>query len=79
MKERVIVIAVCALIALGSMVVLAWALITGQVREQGLDGLFLLVTCLLLSAAFSLPLVWLLPPGAIRGLLRKVRRRPQSN
>ncbi len=68
MKEQLIESAASALLALVALGVAAWALLSGQVRAQGVDGLFLIVICLLLAAAFSF-----VPFLAIReGLLRNI-------
>jgi hypothetical protein len=68
-REDVILAACCLLIALGSLGVAAWFVISGRLSEQGVDGLFLLVVCLSLAASFAF-----VPMQAIRqGLLRELR------
>jgi len=52
-REDLILLAFCLLIALGSLMVAGWFVISGQVSEQGVDGLFLVVVCLSLAAGFS--------------------------
>ena len=68
--ERIIINALCALIAVVALVVAAWVLISGQIQRQGLDSLFLVLVCLLAVAIF-LPT----PVEAIRkGLLADLRK-----
>jgi hypothetical protein len=70
MREPLIESAVCALLALAALGLAIWALFTGQVSAQGVDGLFLIAVCLLIAAAFSF-----VPFQAIReGLLQDLFR-----
>lgn len=56
------------MIVLGALGVTAWALFTGVLTREGVDGLFLILVCLLIAFTFSL-----LPVQAIRrGLLRDI-------
>jgi uncharacterized membrane protein len=54
---------ICGLTAVG---VAAWAVISGQISYQGIDGLFLLLVCLLIGLAFSV-----IPLQAVRKSLLK--------
>lgn len=56
MREDVMVSVFCLLVVIGALAAAGWALFTGQVFEQGIDGLFLLVVCLGIAAAFCAPL-----------------------
>lgn len=76
-REQVVMIAICTLIALGALGVAAWTLLTGQIHGQGVDGLFLLLVCLSLAAAFSLPLLRVFPVARLRQWI-EARRKPQA-
>lgn len=68
-----ILFAFCGLIALCAVVVAGWAVFSGQIQEQGLDALFLILVCLLVAAVFAL-----VPFLAYRkGLLRLRNAKPQ--
>jgi hypothetical protein len=53
MRERLIINALCLLIAIAAIGVAIWAVLSGQVIREGIDGLFLIVICLLIALAFS--------------------------
>lgn len=86
--EELILSAISLLVAIGALAVLGWALVTGQVREQGLDALFLIAVCLLIAFTFgAIPLRTLRKVG-LKGLLKRSRpeepktaavERPSSN
>jgi hypothetical protein len=59
------------LVAVVSLVVVAWTLFSGQIQRQGIDALFLILVCAVFIFSFSL-----LPVQEIRnGLLREVLKR----
>lgn len=71
MREILIINAVCLLIAAGALGVAVWALITGQVEVQGIDGLFLIFLCLLIALAFSINPLYEFRKGALRNLVKR--------
>jgi|FLYL01.1.fsa_nt_gi hypothetical protein len=73
MKEQLIINAICLAIASGSLVVAVWTVAAGSVERLGIDGLFAVLVCLLLAAAFSLPPVLAYRRGLWREW-RNVRR-----
>lgn len=80
MREQWIESAVCALLAVVSLAIAAWTLLTGQVSAQGVDGLFLILVCLLLAAAFSIPPLQAVREGLLEDFFRarKKEKTPQS-
>jgi hypothetical protein len=68
MWQEILINAFCALCGLIALGVAAWALISGKIAEQGLDGLFLVLICLLIAFAFSI-----IPLHAVRKELLKRR------
>jgi len=56
----------CLLLGAGAVGVAGWAVLSGQVARLGIDGLFLLVVCLLFAFSF----LWS-PLSAIRAALRQ--------
>jgi len=71
MSELLIINALCLLIALGALGIALWAVISGQVMNQGLDGLFLVVICLFIAFAFILSPFRELRRGRWRELLKR--------
>lgn len=59
--EQMIEIIVSLVIALGALALAAWSIISGRAMEQGMDGLFLIIICLLTAVVFGL-----IPSKAIR-------------
>ena len=53
MWQQLIQTLLCGVIALGAAGVAVWALASGQVWEQGIDGLFLVIVCLLTALVFA--------------------------
>lgn len=75
MWQDIILNAFCAVCGLAAIGIAAWAVVSGQIADQGIDGLFLLVVCLLIAFAFSV-----IPLQAVRkGLLKQMlsRRAPK--
>ena len=73
--ELLVLNVVSFLIALGALGVAVWVLVSGQIQSQGIDGLFLLLVCLLIAVAFSLSPMQQIRRGVWRELLnrRKVK------
>lgn len=67
MWEIVILNAVCLVLALVALGIALWAVLSGQLFETGVDGLFLVLVCLLIAVVFSVP-----PLVAIRRHLQKL-------
>jgi hypothetical protein len=59
--QRIALNTLCLLLALVALTAVAWALITGQAGEQGVDGLFLVIVGLFIALLFSI-----IPLQAIR-------------
>jgi hypothetical protein len=53
MWQEILLSAFCGLCVLVALGVAGWAIVSGQIAEQGLDGIFLLLVCLLIGLAFS--------------------------
>lgn len=66
MRQELVINGLCLLFGLGGLGVAVWAVVSGQVAEQGIDGLFLLVVCLLFAVAFLAS-----PLAALRKALRQ--------
>jgi hypothetical protein len=66
MRQDLMINGLGLLLGLGAAAVAVWAVLSGQVGKLGIDGLFLLVVCLLFAFAFLLS-----PLGAIRTALRE--------
>ncbi len=62
-------IALCLILVLGSLGAAAWALLTGKAMEQGVDGLFLVIICLLFAALFAIIPLQSIRSGALQHLL----------
>ena len=63
----------CLLIALGSVAAAAWSVVSGRASEQGVDGLFLVIVCLLFGALFSILPVQFVRSGALAQLLKRTK------
>jgi hypothetical protein len=59
--QRTILNGFCAVVALAMLAAAAWAAITGQIGDTGVDGLFLVAVCLFLALLFAI-----LPAQAVR-------------
>jgi len=53
MSEQLVLYVLCLVIAAGSLAVAVWTLVTGQIGNQGLDAVFLIVVCLVFAAFFG--------------------------
>jgi hypothetical protein len=78
MWQQAIIYLLCLIVALGSIGAALWALLTGQVETEGMDGLFLIAVSLVFVFAFSLAPIQALRRGFLRDLLasRKVAAKP---
>jgi hypothetical protein len=76
MRQEIIVNSFCLLIALGCVGAAVWALVTGQIGEQGIDGLFLLIVCLTIALIFSFIPLQAARQGLLRDLLKRKRLKP---
>ena len=71
MWQQVILTALCWVMLLGAAGVAAWALASGQVWEQGIDGLFLVIVCLLIALVFAPIPLEAVRRSSLRSLLRR--------
>lgn len=62
---------VCLTVVLGSIAAAGYSLITGRASEQGIDGLFLIIVCLVFVALFSIIPAMSLRSGALAQLLKR--------
>jgi hypothetical protein len=53
-REPLLVCGFCLAVALAALAVAGWTVATGQIQQQGLDALFLILVCLLLAAGFAI-------------------------
>jgi hypothetical protein len=70
MWQEIFASALCVLIALGAVAAAAWSLISGRASEQGMDGLFLIIICLVFAALFSIIPAMSLRSGALAQLMK---------
>jgi hypothetical protein len=70
--------ALSLLIVVAALGVIAWTILTGQVGEQGLDALFLIMVCLLVAAGFGLVPFFAWRKGLLPQLRRK-RSEPEAS
>jgi len=78
MREQLIINALCLLIAIGAIGVAVWAVLSEQVTTQGIDGLFLIVICLLIALAFSFSPMRELRRGQWRHWLKRKKARTKE-
>jgi hypothetical protein len=69
---------VCVLVALGSVAAAGYSLISGRAAEQGVDGLFLIIVCLVFAALFSIIPAMSLRSGALAHLLKRNKPEPAA-
>lgn len=70
MWQEILANVVCVLVALGAVAAAAWSLISGRAAEQGIDGLFLIIVCLVFAALFSILPVQSLRSGALMRIVK---------
>lgn len=78
MWQELFAIVLCVLVALGAVAAAAWSLISGRAAEQGLDGLFLIIVCLVFAALFSILPVLSLRSGALMHMLKGNKPEPAA-
>lgn len=69
MWEQLTTSVLCLMLVIGAVAAVVWALVTGQVEEQGIDGLFLILIALIVAGAFGSVLLGSVRRGALRDLL----------
>lgn len=79
MREQMILNLICSVIALGTLGAVAWYLITGRASQEGIDGLFWVLSFLLAAILFSLMPLQSLRAALLRDLLKRVRRKAQTD
>jgi hypothetical protein len=67
--------ALCLILTLGALGVAGWALLSGKVMEQGIDGLFLLTICLVIALLFSIIPLQAIRRSSLWHLLKQLRKR----
>jgi hypothetical protein len=75
MRNKIIFNGLCLAITVGALGVAAWALFTGMIAQQGVDGLFLILVCLLIAFTFSLAPVQAIRQGLLGEVLASYRSR----
>jgi hypothetical protein len=75
-KENVLLTATCIVIAAGSAAGALIALIRGEVGVDGLDGIFLVLVCLLFAAAFGMLVAQAVRQGTLKELLKARKPAP---
>jgi len=76
MWESIMLNALCLVLALSALGVAVWAVLSGQLFETGIDGLFLVLVCLLLAVVFLLNPLMAIRRGWLRELLKQ--RQPKT-
>ncbi len=79
MREQMILNLICSVIALGALGAVAWYLITGRASQDGIDGLFWIFSFLVAAVLFSLMPLQSLRAALPRGLLKRLRRKAQTD
>jgi hypothetical protein len=74
--EIIVIHIVCLVLALGCLGVAGWAVVTGQLFKTGVDGLFLMLVCLLLALIFSIGPLQAIRQGLLKELL--AQRKPKA-
>jgi hypothetical protein len=69
MREQLILNVVSLAIIAVSLGIAVWAVISGQAMSEGLDGLFLVLFCLMCAAVFAIVPLKTIRQGSIRALL----------
>lgn len=73
MWEQLATSVLCLMLVIGAVAAAVWALVTGQVEEQGIDALFLILIALIVAGAFGSVLLSSLRRGALRDRLPRKR------
>ena len=75
MRNQIIFNGLCLAITVGALGIAAWALFTGIIAQQGVDGLFLILVCLLIAFTFSLSPVQAIRQGLLKEIMKQYRSR----
>jgi hypothetical protein len=78
MWQEILANAFCVLIALGAVAAAGYSLVSGKASEQGIDGLFLIVVCLVFAALFSILPVQSLRSGALMRIVKGNKPQPTA-
>ncbi len=76
MRQTALWNVLCLVIAVGALAAGAWTLATGQLVEQGIDGLFVLVVCVLTAVIFAVLPLQAIRRGELSGLLKRRPPKP---
>jgi len=68
-REPLALTVVCALAGLASIIVALYLLIGGDIAEQGLDAIFLLIVCVMFAASFGLVMAKTLRKAQLQEML----------
>lgn len=78
MWEQLITSVLCLMLVVGGVAAMVWALVTGQVGEQGIDGLFLILIALIVAGAFGSVLLGSVRRRALRDLFPRKQAAEKS-
>ncbi|MBZ5526048.1 MAG: hypothetical protein LAP21_27830 [Acidobacteriia bacterium] len=78
MWQEIFANVVCVLVALGSVAAAGYSLVSGKAAEQGIDGLFLIIVCLVFAALFSILPAQSLRSGALAHLIKGNKPQPAA-
>ena len=78
MRQQLIVGALCVFFAIGALAIAVRTLVTGELERQGIDALFLILVCLLVTVVFALIPVQAVRQGLLRDLLSRRRGKAGS-
>jgi len=78
MREAILINFFCIVVALGGLVVIAWAILSGRIATEGLDAIFLIFVALTGVALFSIIPLQAVRRGEFLGLLKKLSRRREK-
>jgi len=70
-KENLILNAISLVLSIGSLAVAVWVVATGRMLETGIDGLFLVLVCLLLCLVFAINPLLAIRSGLLKQLLSR--------
>lgn len=76
--QQIIVKIVCSIIVLVALAAAAWVVVTGQLKTEGVDALFLVTVCLLAAALFSWVPLRALREAGLGKLLKFKKRSAQT-
>ncbi len=67
MRERLVVSSICMLIALIGVAIAGWAIVSGQIWAQGVEGLFLIIISLVVALFFAITPIMEIRRGLFKG------------